>query len=374
MHIIALKMLFGDKVKFTTLVCGIAFSVLLITQQGSIFCGLMLRTGSTIFDTGAPIWVSDPGATSLNNPVSLRESELQRVKSIDGVAHASPFLIDSTVAQSDTGATGLVELVGIDDETLMGIPRDLIAGDFKGLNTPDGVFVTNSSWEHFGSPDLGDYFELNEHRVKVVGVLNANKNFTPFPSVYTTYNKALQILPPRSKYLSFILVSPENGINESELCKKIENETELKAFTQKDFFLKTMSYWAKNTGIPINFGITVILGIIIGIAISIQTLYTFMVENMKQFGTFKAIGISNGELAMMIFLQSSFVAVIGYGIGVGLMAIMGLNVPHNGELAFYTPYQILIIAFVLVFFFCTAASLVSIRQVLKIEPAIVFKG
>jgi putative ABC transport system permease protein len=88
MHIIALKMLFGDKVKFTTLVCGIAFSVLLIPQQGSIFCGLMLRTGSTIFDTGAPIWVSDPGATSLNNPVSLRTSELQRVKSIDGVAQA----------------------------------------------------------------------------------------------------------------------------------------------------------------------------------------------------------------------------------------------------------------------------------------------
>jgi putative ABC transport system permease protein len=170
------------------------------------------------------------------------------------------------------------------------------------------------------------------------------------------------------------LVSPENGINENELCKKIENETGLKAFTQKDFFLKTMAYWAQNTGIPINFGITVILGIIIGIAISIQTLYTFMVENMKQFGTFKAIGISNGELAMMIFLQSSFVAVIGYGIGVGLMAIMGLSVPRNGELAFYTPYQLLIIAFVLVFFFCTAASLVSIRQVLKIEPAIVFKG
>jgi putative ABC transport system permease protein len=121
---------------------------------------------------------------------------------------------------------------------------------------------------------------------------------------------------------------------ENELCKKIENETGLKAFTQKDFFLKTMAYWAQNTGIPINFGITVILGIIIGIAISIQTLYTFMVENMKQFGTF---GISNGELAMMIFLQSSFVAVIGYGIGVGLMAIMGLNVPRNGELAFYTP-------------------------------------
>jgi putative ABC transport system permease protein len=56
------------------------------------------------------------------------------------------------------------------------------------------------------------------------------------------------------------------------------------------------------------------------------------------------------------------------------MAIMGLSVPRNGELAFYTPYQLLIIAFVLVFFFCTAASLVSIRQVLKIEPAIVFKG
>lgn len=367
-------MLFGDKVKFITLICGIAFAVLLITQQGSIFCGLMLRTGSTIFDTGAPIWVSDPGATSLNNPVSLRSTELQRVRSVDGVGYAAPFSMQSTVAQADSGETGLVQLVGVDDETLMGIPRELLRGSFKALNTPDGVFVTTSRREYFGTPDLGDYFEINDHRVKVVGVLDANKNFTPFPSVYTTYNKALQILPPRSKYLSFILVSPEKGINEQKLCQKIENETGLKAFTQRDFFIKTMAYWATNTGIPINFGITVLLGIIIGIAISIQTLYTFMVENMKQFGTFKAIGISNGELALMIFLQSSFVAIVGYGIGVGLMAFMGLNVPRNGELAFYTPYQLLIVAFVLVFVFCTIASLVSIKHVLKIEPAIVFKG
>lgn len=374
MHIIALKMLFGDKVKFITLICGIAFAVLLITQQGSIFCGLMLRTGSTIFDTGSPIWVSDPGATSINNPVSLRTTELQRVRSVNGVAYAAPFSMQSTVAQADTGETGLVQLVGVDDETLMGIPRDLIHGSFQDLNTPDGVFVTTSRREYFGAPKLGDYFEINDHRVKVVGVLDANKNFTPFPSVYTTYSKALQILPPRSKYLSFILVTPEENIDEHELCKKIEKETNLKAFTQRDFFIRTMSYWAKNTGIPINFGITVILGIIIGIAISIQTLYTFMVENMKQFGTFKAIGISNGELVSMIFLQSSFVAVVGYGIGVGLMAIMGLNVPRNGELAFYTPYQLLIVAFILVFVFCSIASLVSIRQVLKIEPAIVFKG
>jgi len=374
MHIIALKMLFGDKVKFTTLICGIAFAVLLITQQGSIFCGLMLRTGSTIFDTGAEIWVSDPGATSLNNPVSLRTTELQRVKSIDGVAHAAPFLMHSTVAQADTGETGLIQLIGLDDETLMGIPRDLIAGDFKALNTPDGVFVTTSRREYFGAPDLGDYFEINDHRVKVVGVLDANKNFTPFPSVYTTYNKALQILPPRAKYLSFILVTPEKGISPENLCSQIEKETGLKALTQRDFFIKTMLYWAKNTGIPINFGITVVLGIIIGIAISIQTLYTFMVENMKQFGTFKAIGISNSELISMIFLQSSFVALIGYGLGVGLMAVMGLSLPRNGELAFYTPYQLLIIAFILVFFFCSLASLVSIRQVMKIEPAIVFKG
>jgi putative ABC transport system permease protein len=135
-----------------------------------------------------------------------------------------------------------------------------------------------------------------------------------------------------------------------------------------------MLYWGQNTGIPINFGITVILGIIVGAAITAQTLYTFMIENIKQLGTFKAIGISNGKLAGMVVLQGLTVGLIGFGIGSGLCALVGLINPRNSELAYFEPPELLIGGLLVVLTFCLLASLLSIRKVMTVDPALVFRG
>jgi len=367
-------MLFGDRVKFVTLVVGITFAVLLITQQGSIFSGLMLRTCSEIFETNMPIWVADPRVQSSSDNIPLRETLLQEVKSVDGVEWAVPFLFNTVQAQSDDGKTAIVSLVGVDNESLIGIPNQMKEGTLTALNDPEGVIVSSQRRERYGSPGVGDYFELNNKRAKVVGILESGVGFTPFPKIYTTYSKALWFLPPREKYLSFILVKPKHLSETKAVMQRIREKTGLEAYDQYDFAWKTMGYWAKNTGIPINFGTTVILGVLVGAAISAQTLYTFMIENIRQFGTFKAIGISTPVLVGMVLLQSLTVGFIGYGIGLGLMAIFGSLIPANGQLAFYTHPYLLLIALAVVMIFCVLASLLSIRRVITIEPGIVFRG
>ena len=76
MNWIALKMLTGNHGKYLGIILGIAFASLLIAQQASIFCGLMLQTSGQIRDIqGADIWVMDPNVqfstTSSRSPITI---------------------------------------------------------------------------------------------------------------------------------------------------------------------------------------------------------------------------------------------------------------------------------------------------------------
>ena len=137
----------------------------------------------------------------------------------------------------------------------------------------------------------------------------------------------------------------------------------------------TMDYYLGHTGIPINFGTTVLLGFLVGCAIAGQTFYLFTVENLKQFGTLKAMGLSNRRLIGMILVQGFVVGGIGYGLGVGLATVYGIFSQRAMPLlAFFLPWQVLLVTAAAMIVIVLLASLLSIRRVLVVEPATVFQN
>jgi putative ABC transport system permease protein len=374
MFFVALKMLFGDRIKFATLVVGLTFSVLLITQQTSIFAGLLKRFVTNVTNAQAAIWVADPAIKFVDDVKPLADTELARVRSIPGVAWAMPYLQRLTQVMLPSGASENIYLIGIDAETLIGLPQKVIAGNLEDITSPDAVVVDKRGLKKLGYPQVGDTIEINDHRARIVAVVNVLNGFQSLPYVYTTFDRAKYFLPPQRKLLSYIFASPSPGITDAQLVQRITEKTGLGAYTEAQFIQKTLDYFLKNTGIPINFGITVFLGVAVGAAISAQTFYTFVVENIRQFATLKAMGASNITLLLMLLLQSATVGFIGYGIGLGLMAWFGSTVPGNSELAFYTHPVIPLIALVAVVGVCMFSSLFSVWRVFRVDPAIVFKG
>ena len=158
-----------------------------------------------------------------------------------------------------------------------------------------------------------------------------------------------------------------------QVAEAIKRQTGLKARTRDEFFWDTVNYYAQYTGIPINFGITTLLGFIVGTAIAGQTFYNFTIENLKQFGALKAMGATNLRIVWMILLQATVVGLLGYGMGVGLAAYFGYAT-QGGELAFFTPWQLLPITGAAVVLICILSSLLSVRRVIVLEPAVVFRG
>jgi putative ABC transport system permease protein len=191
--------------------------------------------------------------------------------------------------------------------------------------------------------------------------------------VYTTYARAVTFAPRERKLLSFVLAKARPGENVQELCNRISLETGLAAYTQRQFQWLTVSYFLKNTGIPINFGLAVTLGFVIGTVITGFMFYSFTIDNIRYFGTLKAMGASDGRLLGMIVLQALVVGFVGFGIGTGLASWIGYA-SSGSALAFFMPWQLLLVSGGAVTVICVLSAVLSMRKVITLEPAIVFKG
>ena len=385
MNFVALKMLVGDRAKYIGILIGLTFASLLITQQASIFWGLMTRTYGQISDMGQPdIWVMDPKVQFIDDVKPLQSTELYRVRGVEGVEWAAPLYKGLLKARLSNGTFQTVICLGLDDSTLIGGPPEMVEGKLEDLRRAEGVIVdvvaangklAKPAAVEGGAPTplkVGDTLEINDHRAVVVGLCRVSRTFQSQPVVFTTYARATTFAPRERKLLSFVLVGAKPGVDHAELGRRIRAATGLAAWTREEFQVMTMKYFLKYTGIPVNFGIAVLLGFLIGTVIAGQTFYNFTLENIRQFGALKAMGTGNGTLLRMILLQSLLAGSIGYGIGVGLASVFGL-LTKNTELAFRMPWWVLVAGGVAVLLICTISALISIRKVIKLEPAVVFK-
>ena len=383
MLFISLKMLIKDKAKYYGIIIGLSFAGLIITQQSGIFVGLMARTYGFITDTSqCDIWVMDPKVQFIDDIKPLKSTDLLRVKSIDGIDWAVPLYKGLIKARLLNGNFQNCNVIGIDDATLIGQPPVMLKGKIEELRRPDSIIVdevgskTKLSETINGQKDplqIGEILELNDHRAEVVGICRVSRTFQSQPVIYTTYSRATTFAPKERKQLSFILVKAKKNQDLDLLCKKIEKTTHLAAYTNKDFAKLTVSYFMTKTGIPINFGVTVLLGFIIGTAIAGQTFYNFTLDNLKYFGTFKAMGAFNKMLIKLILSQAIWVGTIGWALGVGSAALFGF-VLRQTELSFRLPWELFLVSGFSMYLICILAAFVSFKKILKLEPMVVFKS
>jgi putative ABC transport system permease protein len=375
---IALKMLMGDRAKYLGIIAGITFAALLIAQQASIFCGLLLRTTAQIQDIAdADIWITDSGVQYADELKPLKEEELYKVQGVPGVAWAVRLYKGQARMKLGNGTFQQAIVLGIDDATLVGAPQEILLGSLADLRKPDAVIMDKEGYHYLwpGEPlRVGRTFEMNDHRAVIVGICIAHRTFQTFPILYTRYHQAVQFVPQERKVMSFVLAAPEPGVPVLEVCRRIKEQTGLKAYRRQDFAWKTIGYYMKRTGIPINFFITVALGFIVGCAIAGQTFYTFVLENLNQFGSLKAMGVGNGRIVGMVLVQALVVGVIGYGLGVGLASLFGALAPRFTEISFFMPWQVLVLTAAAVLIIVMLSSVISVRKVLVLEPAIVFRS
>ena len=379
MNFIALKMLTGDRAKYLGLIFTIAFCTFLLENQTSIFAGILRRTGSQIKDvTDAEIWVMDPKTEYFEQTKALKDTDLTRVRGIEGVQWAVKLFKGSPVARTLDGKFAVAFCLGLDDATLTGAPRKMVLGSWERLREPDSIVIDKAGYALL-FPDeplqVDRTIEINDHKANIVGISDASAPFVSWPVMHTRYSQAVNFVGRERTQLSYVLVQPQPGVSAQELTQRIEAQTGLRARTSEQFQWDCVLYYLKHTGIPVNFGITIAIALIVGIVVAGQTFYIFTIENLKQFGALKAIGVTNWRITRMIVLQALTVGTMGFSIGSGLCALffaITLNNPPTRGLVLM--WQNAIGTGVAILVVIVLASLISIRRVLVLEPAEVFRG
>ena len=381
---VALNMLFGERAKLAMLLCGLTFAALLMSLQSSTFFGIMGWTYTPVTNIRAKIWVSDPKVEQVNDAKPMRDTDVNRVRSVDGIAWAAPLHSSLTQARLFDGNFKLIQLIGIDASTLAGAPASMISGRLEDLRLPNTVLIDEFGADRLAKTDkvtgkriplgIGDSFELNDQEARIVGVCKAKRSFTGGPFVYTTYDRAIRYSPAQRRTLSFVLAEPLPGENPTDIARRITETTGLRAWTEEELSSATFWWYWVNTGIPASFGTTILLGLFVGIAISGQTFYSFVLDNLKYLAALKAMGASTWLLCRMLLLQAFTAGIIGYGLGVGLAQLLGRGMIKKGMPPFVMYPEILIGTFVLIMGISLVSALIGILKVARLDPASVFRG
>lgn len=378
MNFVALRMLVGDRSKYFGLIFAIAFSTFLLENQTSIFAGILRRTASQILDvTDAEVWVMDPQTEYWDQTKALKDTDLTRVRGVPGLAWAVRLFKGSPVAKTPNGKFAVSTLIGLDDATLSGAPRKMLLGSWERLREPDSLVIDQAGYVLLfpGEPlQLGRTLEMNDHRVTIVGISDAAAPFLSVPIMHARYSEAVNFLGRERTQLSFVIARPLPGVSPGELAARIAERTSLRARTTQEFMWDCIGYYLRNTGIPVNFGITILVALIVGTVIAGQTFYLFTVENLKQFGALKAMGVTNPRLMGMILLQAASVAALGFSLGTGMAAVFFEVFSHKlATRAIVLLWQCAALTGGCILFVVAVASLLSIRRVLVLEPAEVFR-
>src|SRR5262250_1791858 len=226
MNFVALKMLTGDRAKYLGLVFTIAFCTFLLENQSSIFAGILNRTGSQIADvTDAEIWVMDAKTEYFEQTKSLKDTDLVRVRGVEGVGWAVKLFKGSPVARTPEGKFAVSFCLGLDDATLTGAPRKMLLGSWERIREPDAVVIDRAGYVLLfpGEPlQLDRTLELNDHKAVIVGISDASAPFVSNPVIHTRYSQAINFVGRERTQLSYLLVRPKAGVGPKVLCARIE--------------------------------------------------------------------------------------------------------------------------------------------------------
>jgi putative ABC transport system permease protein len=300
---------------------------------------------------------------------------LDAVRTMRGVKNAVPLYSSGSLVKLPDGTYQPVTVIGLDDASLLGRP-EMMEGKIEDIYATDAfIAVKDPDFPKLGSVHLGSEFELNDHRVVITGVAKVPL-FSIFgiPTLYTTYYRALEDVPNPRYTISYVLVQPKSASDIPRIKQQVRSLGYM-ALTIQEFKRKVSTFYLFSTGMGINIGLMTLISVVIGIVVSGQTFYTFVLENLERYGALKAIGTTSRELIGMILFQAAFASLVGYGLGVGVCTmIIGLAKLKMASYAGMEMYTNLGAALVMVLVIAATSSYIGIRTVLRIEPFDIFRG
>lgn len=367
-----------DKSKSIGIIIGIVISIFLIGQQVGILTFLTGLMGGLISSSRqdlGEIWVVDNITSNANELAQLDERIVREIRSIAGVQETYGVVIASGSVKFADGKTAIVSLIGSDPPDFAAGPRrDLImngkVSDLIGDGAVSAEFYDESTFNNSVAP--GTSIEING-KSAVIKLRTKNARGFGGSFFYTTLSKARYYGNFPANKVSCVAVKVKPGYSRAQVIANINNTiVGIKAWDSTDLKNTTAKFITVTSNIGTSIGSLVVFAIISGFFIIGLTLYSAALDRLKDYGTLKAIGATNGYVTRLILMQSFLFAVIGFLIAVLLLFGFQKGVEGAGLVLNFPPLLVLGL-FIVTLFISMGGSLFAIRKINSVEPASVFR-
>jgi putative ABC transport system permease protein len=369
---VALTMMLRDRLKLFGTLFGVVFAVVFATFQMGTCLALVDKNETLVANTDCDLWVTPPGVKQLQASTPLTDADLARVRAVDGVAWVAPLLVRGAEVKLPSGGSEAVSLVGTRGPRFAGGPFHLVAGKVDDLATPHAIFFEDAQREKLGGVDLGDEREVNGHSVRVVGFTWGLSPFAP-PYAFADEPLAREILRTPPDRHDFLLVGVEPGADRREVQRRIREAVPSdNVMTGEEFQASIRHELLFESQIGFTFGATTFMGLLVGLITVALSMLSSVADNIRIFGTLKALGCTNLDLSALLFVQATLYGAVGSLIGLGFIGatVQGIR---NADLTPIVPPQLMGWTAIVMIAVCVVASVLALQRVRKVEPGMVFR-
>jgi putative ABC transport system permease protein len=369
----ALRFLLYDKAKSVGAMAGVILSVFLIGQQSGIFIFLTNAMCSLSRNNSQYIWVIDDKATNVNALSTLDMRKARELASIPGVKRVNPLVVAGGTARFQNGKTAGILMIGAQYPEFAGGPWNVAAGKKEDLLQDGAVFTEYFDRDALGDARIGDFFEINGKQVFIAG---NTRGVTSFGGLYvfTSIERARFLGSVPNDKASAFLLEWSASVPQEKIIAAINNNLEgLRAWKEKDLSSSTVSEVLKSSGIGFSVGTLIIFALITGFVIIGLTLYSAAIDRVKDYGTLKAIGATNGFIRRLILSQALIVSIIGFFVGFAFVMGFRNGIAQAGTIFDY-PLWMRLGFFVVTLFIAFTGSTFAIRRIAGLEPSAIFRA
>jgi putative ABC transport system permease protein len=376
MALLARRNLFHDRIRFAVTLTGIVFALVLIIIQFGLFLGFTTTTSNNIDHSHADLWIVFHDVGYFDTGRMFSERKYYEVLATPGVQQAEKYIQNFANWKKPEGGVENIQVIGFHPGSGLGEPWNVVQGDVLDVKLEDGVIVDELYKEKLGVSKIGDRVEIGNHRARVVGFTRGIRSFTTSPFVYTSFKNSLNYTRPEAKedQLAYILVKAAPGISPEQLKTNLRSHlSDVDIYASEEFSRRTRFYWMFTTGAGLAVLTAALMGLVVGVAVVAQTIYAATMDHIREYGTLKAMGATNGYLYRVLIEQAVWSAVLGYALAM-IVAHFIVQASEKGGALILMPLSMKIGMLFLAIGMCIAAAMVSINKVTRIDPAMVFRG
>jgi putative ABC transport system permease protein len=362
-----------DRVRFLIAVIGVGFAVLLMTVQLGLLIGFATTSSSLIDRATADFWVVPRGGKDVDQAGQIVERQKYTALGVPDVDSVRSLVVRFAEWKTPNGGTQSVIVVGIDPSEPALEPWSFVVGSTASLHVADAVIIDELYAEKLGVSYVGQTVEVGNQRVRVVGITSTIRTFTQSPYAFASLKNAKILTGLPDDRTTYLLVRARPGADLRRMQRDLETALpSADIWTSSGFSWQTRFYWLVSTGAGTAVLIAAMLGLIVGLVIVSQTLYSATIERVEEYATIRAIGAASRYLKAIILRQALLSGAIGFVIGTAA-AIAAAWLARRSSAAMAISSPLILVLAVVTLGMCVAASLISIRKVLTIDAASVFR-